>query len=168
MVEPPKAVRQYFTDAGWYAGRSVPVSADLPRDHPAWTILSTFGGLRIIERPSDPEWDPMVMLAFRPFHFPQPTFQKTWSRLLGCPLVSIADVDNSHGELFLADDGRCFGESCVHDAFWFYGESFSAVIEGILLGRLSPSRPMLRPDQEYVKMRGEYFTQDSPELYRYD
>ena len=41
------------------------------------------------------------------------------------PVVGIADLHHGHGELYAADDGRLFGRSCVHDAFWLEGGSFS-------------------------------------------
>jgi hypothetical protein len=80
-------------------------------------------------------------------------------------LVGIAGVNNDHGELYVDALGRCFGASCVHDAFFFYGESFAEAVEGILLGRRA--RPMLRPDQPFVTLYGEKFTAESPEVYRY-
>jgi hypothetical protein len=79
--------------------------------------------------------------------------------------VGIADVNNAHGELYIAADGRCFGGSCVHPAFYFYGQSFAEAVEGILFRWRA--RPMLGPGQESVTLYGERFTAVSPELYRY-
>lgn len=68
----------------------------------------------------------------------------------------------------IAADGRCFCASCVDDGdtFSFVGNSFAEAAETILLGKRL--RPMLRPDQDAVKLYGERFVADSPELYRYD
>jgi hypothetical protein len=164
MIEPPTTLRQYFVDAGWYPGRYVPVPAFVPRDHPAWAILAAFGELKFFERERDPDSEPMVQLAIGAMYHSSP---KTWSNLLGSELVGIADLDNAHGELFLAADGRCFGLSSVHDAFWFEGISFEVAVEEILLGRSNVGQPMLRPDQRYVDWCGKRFTAGSPELYRY-
>lgn len=166
MVEPPETVRQSFLDAGWYPGRSVPVPATVPRDHPAWAVLAAFAGLTVLERDPepDPEWSPIEELVFRPLH-PCPAVTEVWGGLLGTRLVGIAEVHNAHGELYLAADDRCFGSSRIHPAFYFYGQSFAEAVAGMLLGRRA--RPMLQPGQEYVKLYGERFTADSPELYRY-
>ena len=166
MVELPDTVRQYFLDAGWYPGRIVPVPASVPRDHPAWSVLAAFGGLTILEREPDPDpdWPPTEELVFRELH-PCPAITDVWGGLLGTRLVGIADVHNAHGELYLAADGRCFGSSCMHPAFYFEGETFGEAVEGMLLGRRA--RPMLPPGQESVTLYGERFTATSPELYRY-
>lgn len=134
-------------------------------DHPAWAVLAAFGNLKFIEGQWAPDSEPMEQLAIGAMYH---SSLKTWSKLLRSQLVGIADVDNKHAELFLAADGRCFGLSSVHDAFWFEGISFEEVVEGILLGRPDLSRPMLRPDQESVIWCGKRFTADSPELYRYE
>ena len=166
MIEPPQAVRQYFLDAGWHHGRAVAVPPSIPREHPAWDVLTAFGGLVILEREPepDPEWPPVEELAFRVLH-PCPAVTEIWGGLLGSRLVGVADVHNAHGELYLASDGRCFGSSCIHIAFYFYGASFAEAVEGMLLGRRA--RPMLQPGQAYITLYGERFTADSPELYRY-
>jgi hypothetical protein len=166
MFEPPDTVRQSFLDAGWYPGRTVPVPASVPRDHPAWDVLASFGGLTILEQDPDldPEWPPIEEFVFRALH-PCPAITEVWGGLLGTRLIGIADVHNAHGELYCAADGRCFGSSCMHPAFYFEGGSFAEAVEGMLLGRRA--RPMLRPDQEWVTLYGKRFTADSPELYRY-
>lgn len=166
MAEPPDAVRQSFLDAGWYPGRSVPVPASIPTEHPAWNILAAFGGLVLLERDPepDPEWTPIEELAFRAL-FPCPANTDLWGQLLGTRLVGIADVHNAHGEFYLAADGRCFGASCIHDAFYYHGATFAEAVEGILLRRRA--RPMLRPDQPSVTLYGDRFTAESPEVYWY-
>lgn len=163
-MEPPDAVRQSFLDAGWYPGRAVPVPDSVPCDHPAWDVLAAFGGLVILERELDPDWPPIEELVFRTLH-PCPSITEVWGGLLGSRLVGVADVHNAHGELYLAADGRCFGSSSIHPAFYFEGESFAQAVQGVLLGRRA--QPMLRPGQESVTLYGERFTANSPELYRY-
>jgi hypothetical protein len=129
-------------------------------------VLAAFGGLTILEREPepDPDWPPIEELVFRVLRS-CPAVTEVWGELLGSRLVGIADVHNAHAELYLAADGRCFGSSCIHPAFYFKGESFAEAVQGILFGRRS--RPMLQPGQEFVTLYGERFTADSPELYRY-
>jgi hypothetical protein len=85
--------------------------------------------------------------------------------LLGTRLVGIADMHHGHGELYVATDGRCFGRSCMHDAFYFEGASFAEAAEWAMLGRRS--RPLLRPEQQSVTLYGIRFAADSPVVYRY-
>lgn len=166
MREPPDTARQQFLDAGWYPGRTIPVPAAVPTDHPAWDVLAVFGGLVILERDPEPRpgWPPIEALVFRAL---TPAYHdaKVWSGLLRTQLIGIADFHNAHGELYLAADGRCFGASLIHDAFFYEGASFADAVDGILLNRRA--RPMLRPDQSSVTLYGEQFTADSAELYRY-
>src|SRR5262245_36694915 len=125
-MEPPDAVRQSFLDAGWYPGRSVSAPDSVPRNHPASDVLAAFGGLVILEREAirDPEWPPIEELVFRALH-PCAAVTEVWGELLGSRLVGIAEVHNAHAELYLAADGRCFGSSLIHPAFYFHGESFA-------------------------------------------
>jgi SUKH-3 immunity protein len=166
VIEPPEAVQQWFVDAGWCPGRFVEVPPSVPTGHPAWDILAAFGGLVILERDPepDPDWPPIEELVFRDL-FPCPAVTEVWGQLLDTRLVGIANVHNDHGELYIASDGRCFGSSSIHPAFYYHGESFTEAVEGMLLGRRA--RPLLRPDQPFVALYGERFTADSPELYRY-
>lgn len=157
---------QSFVNAGWHPGRSVPVPDSVPRGHPAWDVLAAFGGLVILEYEShpDPDWPPIEEIAFRSL-CPCLHVTKHWSELLRSQLVGIAEHHNAHGELYIAADGRCFGSSSTHPAFYFVGEAFSESMEAILLGRRA--RPMLAPEQESVSLYGQMYTSNSPELYHY-
>ena len=97
--------------------------------------------------------------------FPDQSITEGWAGLLGTRLVGVADMHHGHGELYVAADGRCFGRSCVHDAFYFEGATFAEAAERAMLGRRS--QPLLRPDQSSVTLYGIRFTTDSPEVYRY-
>jgi len=164
MVELPESIRQQFIDAGWHPGRSVAVPACVPAGHPACEVLAAYGGLIILEREPAEDWEPSQELVFRELH-PYPEVAVLWGQLLQTRLVGIASVDNDHGEFYIASDGRCFGSSNMHDAFYFDGETFAEAVEGMLLGRWS--RPMLRPDQQSVTLYGKRYTRTSPELYHY-
>ena len=164
MVEVPDSVRPRFVAAGWYPGRQAAVSSAIPADHPAATLLAAFGGLTVTpDREAGEECAPHI-LAFHEL-FPNPSITEVWAGLLGTRLIGVADVDHGHGELYVAADGRCFGRSCVHDAFYFKGASFAEAAERALLGRRY--RPLLRPDQPSVRLYGIPFTADSPEVYTY-
>jgi hypothetical protein len=163
MVELPESVRPLFIAAGWYPGRRAPVSSAVPIFHPAAEILAEFGGLTVEPRGEGEECGPND-IAFREL-WPDESISQVWADLLGTRLVGVADLHHGHGELYAAADGRFFGRSCVHDAFWLEGGSFSEAVERSLLGRRS--RPVLRPDQSSVTLYGVQFTADSPEVYRY-
>lgn len=163
MAELPESVRPSCVAAGWREGRQVAVSSAVPADHPAAMILAEFGGLTV-EPPGEGEECAPHALAFQEL-WPDPSILEVWASLLGTRLVGIADLDHGHGELYIAADGRCFGRSCMHDAFWLQGGSFSEALERALLGRRS--RPLLRPGQSTVTLYGDRFAADSPGLYRY-
>ena len=74
--------------------------------------------------------------------WPDKWINEVWGRLLGTRLVGVADMHRAHGELYVAADGRCFGRSCIHDAFYFEGASFADAAERSMLGRRS--QPLLR------------------------
>lgn len=166
MLEAPDAVRQWFVDAGWYPGRAVEVSASIPASHPAREVLAAFGGLAILERESepDPDWPALDLVTFREL-YPRPEITELWGQLLGTQLIGIASEQADHGEVYMAADGRYFGSSNVHPAFYYYGATLTEALECLLLDRRA--LPMLRPDQSSVTLYGEVFTTDGPELYRY-
>jgi hypothetical protein len=165
MIDVPESVRPRFIAAGWNPGRQAVVPAAIPAGHPAAAILAAFGGLIVTpDRDTGAECAPDD-LAFRAL-WPDKSITEVWGRLLGTRLIGVADMHCGHGELYVAADGRCFGQSCVHDAFYFEGTSFAEAVERALLGRRV--RPMLRPDQPSVTLYGVRFTADSPELYRYE
>ena len=163
-VELPNSIRPLFVAAGWHPGRQVPVPASV-RDHPAVAILASFTGLSVLPERTSGQQCAASDLAFGwldPEDIPPPA---EWEVLLGSRLVGIAEVQRGHGSLFVAADGRCFGSSHVHDAFYFEGGTFAEAAEGLLLGRRA--RPMLRPDQASVMLYGVTYTQSSPEVYSY-
>lgn len=165
MVDLPDRIRPLFVSAGWHSDRRVPVSLEVPADHPAAAILGAFGGLTVT-RPEDAEGEECALddLTFRELS-PDPSILDVWAKLLGTRLVGIADIHVGHGEWYIASDGRVFGRSCVHDAFWLAGESFEEAAERSLFGRRV--RPLLRPGQESVTLYGIEFDAESTGLYRY-
>jgi hypothetical protein len=164
MIELPESVRPLFIAAGWRQWRRVAVPSSVPAEHPAAAILAALGGLTVYpDRKLGEECAPDD-LAFQ-FLEPDESIIEVWGGLLSTRLVGVAEVHGSHGELYVAADGRCFGRSLMHDAFYYEGASFAEAVERSLLGKRS--RPMLRPDQSSVTLYGIHFTTDSPEVYRY-
>src|SRR5262245_52520419 len=147
MISVPESVKTRFLAAGWFPARQVPVSSAVPQDHPATPILAAFGGLTV-SQPEDTEGEECGLddLAFGE-GFPDDTILKGWAGLLETRLVRIADIHYGHGEWHMAADGRIFGRSCVHDAFWLAGLTFWEAVERSLFGRRV--NPMLRPDQPH-------------------
>jgi hypothetical protein len=145
VLEPPGSVRSQFTDAGWHPGRWVAISPSIPEGHAAAVVLTQFSGLTVGGCGRGEECATSD-LAFQ-FLAPEAddTVLQRWGELLGTRLVGVASVHHAHGELYVDASGRYFGRSCVHDAFYFEGASFSEAMERLLLGRRS--QPMLRPDQ---------------------
>jgi len=164
LIELPESVKSRFIAAGWHPARRVTVPSSVPADHPAAAILAMFGGLTVTPAREAGEECATDDLAFQELEPDEPA-TGVWGVLLGTRLIGVAEMHRGHGELYVAGDGRCFGRSLVHDAFYFEGASFPEAMERSLLGRRS--RPMLRPDQSSVTLYGIQYTADSPEIYRY-
>ena len=163
MLEIPTTVRPLFITAGWYPSRTVRQLSSIPPDHPAAAILTQLGGLQVGTAGPGQECATSDV-AFR--ELPSNSTRDLWTRLLRTELIGIAEVHNAHGELYIDREGRCYGASQIHDAFWFEGSSFNEAIERMLLGRRS--RPMLRPDQSVVRMYGETIRADDPRVYKWE
>ena len=154
------ATRQLLQDAGWFPARRVSTLA--PKDHPAEPILAALSGLRVGQTGRG-ETCARSDIAFFPLEHEPDDGIHEWSRLLGTVLVGLGEVHNAHGELWMASDGRCFGRSLVHKAFYFEGEDFADAIEGLLLGRRA--RPLIHPDEESVTLYGDRYTRAHPDIY---
>ena len=165
MIDVPESVRCRFVAAGWFPARHVSLSSALPQQHPAAPILAAFGGLTV-SQPEDTEGEECGLddLAFCEL-FPDDTILRGWAGLLETRLVGIANIHHGHGEWYMAEDGRIFGRSCIHDAFWLAGLTFWEAVERSCFGRRV--KPMLRPDQANVRLYGKLFTAESPEVYQY-
>lgn len=154
-------VRQLLLDAGWFPGRRVATLA--PAGHPAAPILAALSGLRV-GRVGHGETCARGDIAFMWLdRAPDDGDIRQWSRLLGTVLVGIGEVHASHGDLWIASDGRCFGRSLVHQAFTFEGRDYAEAIERVLLGRRA--RPLIHPEQQSVTLYGDRYTRDHPDVY---
>ena len=165
MDEFPEEVRQWLAESEWTPEREVEVPDFVPRTHPAWETLQSFGGLKLMERDCEPDEEPIEEFVFGAFCSDDSVTAKKWSKLLKSALVKIARVHNDHAELYMDGTGRCFGNSLMHDAFYFHGESFVDLLQGHLARRRA--RPMLRPSQQSVSLYGETITRSDPRIYDY-
>ncbi|MEM8882790.1 MAG: SUKH-3 domain-containing protein [Planctomycetota bacterium] len=165
----PENVRSLLERAGWSPDRRVELSADclnaVEGGHPAGPILESLTGVSIESGGAGIECATSDV-AFQWLGGNPHEKVQTWAGLLGTQLVGVAEVHHAHGELYVAADGRCFGMSMIHDAFWLEGESFGEAVDRLARGLRS--RPMLRPEQTSVRMWGVEFDRASPELYRWD
>jgi hypothetical protein len=88
-----------------------------------------------------------------------------WEALLQTTLIGIAEVDQGDALLFIASDGRCFGDCNISGDFFYLADSlFQFWLYRILNRR---ARPMLKPDEESTVLYGFTFTRENPEVYRY-
>jgi hypothetical protein len=163
-LPPPTEVAPLFDAAGWYPGR---IATDYTRpntSHPAAPVLASFAGLMV--RPGITQG---LECAAADMHFCEAENDdpvvREWADLLQTELIGVAECHDSHELLLIASDGRCFGFSYIHEAFYFYGSCFSEAAANILIGRRA--KPMLHPKQSSVTLYGEVFERGDPELYAY-
>ena len=164
--------------AGWTPDRRVSVKPELLLrlseqglpNHPAVNILANLGDLHLGET-GQGEACTRSDLAFQWLIDCETSDEvetlrvSAWQDLLRTRLVGIASVHHVHADLLMASDGRCFGMSLIHDAFWLEGLNLDEALVRLLVGQRC--RPMLRPDQREVSMWGEHFTTDHPLVYDY-
>lgn len=153
--------RQLLQDAGWFPGRRVATRA--PLGHPAESILAALSGLRVGQTGPGETCARSDISFFLLELEPDDVDMHEWSRLLGTALVGVGEVHNAHGELWVAADGRWFGRSLVHRAFYFEGADIVEAMEGLLRGRRA--RPLIHPDEESVTLYGDRYTREHPEIY---
>lgn len=153
--------RQLLQDAGWFPGRRVSTLA--PKDHPAEPILAALSGLRVGQIGPGESCARSDIAFFLLELEPDDRDIHEWARLLGAVLVGVGELHNSHGELWIASDGRCFGRSLVHKAFYFEGADIAEAMEGLLRGRRA--RPLIHPDEESVTLYGDRYTREHPDIY---
>lgn len=160
----PTSVLSLFRSAGWSPSRVVPTKA--PREHPAHPVLRAFAGLRV-GRVGPGETCASSDIDFKPLvQEPEDHLIDEWGHLLRTNLIGVGEVHNGHGDLWAASDGRFFGRSLIHDAFYFEGGSFGEAAERLLLGRRA--RPLIHPSQDSVMMYGETYTRDHPDIYDFE
>ena len=134
------------------AARSIDFPSSVPLDHPARDILRKLNG----KQRGRVEF---LLLPERDYHEEIPL----WNQLLDTSLVGIGLVAGGAEQLFVSSDGRCFGSSEVHDAFYYHADSLRRYMWMPLFRKRS--RPMLRPDQDSVDLYGLTFRRGDSEVY---
>lgn len=163
MDDVPEDVQNWLFASGWETSRCVTIPDFVPPTHPAWEVLKRFGGITLLEMDCEFDDDPIEEFSFQAI--PPNSISETWTSLLKLQLIGIGRVHNHHAELYMDELGRCLGNSLIHDAFYFCGDSFVDMLIGVLDKRRD--RPMLRPDQAFVRLYGEKINRDDPRVYRY-
>ena len=164
MLEFVPDVADWLLRHDWHPNRSVDVPESVPATHPAHTILRSFGGLSLFSHDEEFPDDPIAEIDFGILS-PDDKTAATWSRLLGSNVIGIGHVHNQHEKIYSDADGKIYGRSLVHDAFYLRGHSLSAFLYNLLTQ--TRAKPMLRPDQHSVRLYGITFDSQSDELHRY-
>ncbi len=158
-------VTEWLRKHNWHEDRRIEVPAWIPSGHPAESILASFGGL-VLLRPDDefPD-DPIVEIEFQLLP-PNDKVVNTWSNLLRSTVVGIGYGHSHHEKLYVDSRGRLYAASLMHDAFYLRGISLADSLHNLLID--ARAKPMLRPDQRSVRLYGQEFTRNSPEVFRYE
>jgi SUKH-3 immunity protein len=154
-----------LTAAGWYPDRHVSVSHTIPPSHPAAAVLSELGGIEVAPPSAEGVECATSRLRFETLTSDVDSQMRPWSALLRIELVGIAQVEDGNEFLYLAGDGRCFGMSGIHDAFYYEGNTIEEAVERRLLGYRV--QPILRPDETSVMAYGKKLVAGDPRLYEY-
>lgn len=163
----PSELDDALRKAGWTPERSDPEMAermsrhDVAASHPAFKVLTEFGALALGDV-HEGEQCSTSNIFFDLLVDDDPN-AKAWANLLETQLVGFAWTDNNHGQLYMAEDGRVFGNSVVHDAFYFLGIDLREALLRLLCGRRA--MPMLRPDQASITLYGDTFVEGDAALY---
>ncbi|MDZ4775417.1 MAG: SUKH-3 domain-containing protein [Alphaproteobacteria bacterium] len=167
MNDFPRDVLDALRRAGWTSGRRDHDMVErlnrerVPSEHPAFATLSEFGTLALGDTGpgeqcarSDVQFD--LILG-------GDENAARWAELLHTRLVGIGWTHNSHGELYMSEDGRVFENSIVHDAFCFLGADLAEALTRMHKGQRA--KPMLRPEQAEIRLYGDAFGPGDPNLY---
>jgi len=164
-LDPPTEIAPLFDRAGWHARRQSCAPSTPEAAHPAEQVLASFAGLVVRpEREAGVDCSTSV-ISFGRVQVRDPLIPE-WEALLNVQLIPIGECDFGHGALLMATDGRCFGTSNIHVAFYFLGSTFWEAVAGLLTGHRA--KPMLLPRQETVTLYGQVFDHGSPGLYAPD
>ena len=134
------------------------------RNTGAHSILQSFGGLSLLSYDDEFPDEPTAELEFRPLTLKDKT-ATIWSRLLRSKVVGIGYGHNQHENVYADADGRIYGGSLMHDAFYLRGLTLPDCFHNLLTS--TRARPMLRPDQRSVMLYGVTFTSASEEVHQY-
>ncbi|MGO1052769.1 SUKH-3 domain-containing protein [Crossiella sp. CA198] len=132
MTEHPALVA--LREAGWTAGRSVDVGAELSAleadgyQVPPWAaeFLREYSGLCLPIRPNDE----VHLSAARVCEQLFPEWTSEYSTRVGVPLIPIGVAETGHLALLLAEDGRWFGG--FDDEFGEIGANTLAALDSLI------------------------------------
>jgi hypothetical protein len=152
MCALPLSVLTLFAEAGWHPGRSVPVASEVAADHPVFSILQTFGGLRVGVTGEGRECAKSDV-TFK-WHAGKEYSEEEvieLSNLLQTQMICFSDAHKSHSYLFGDRYGRVFVLS--EGDLGLQGYNFGEAMERLLLG-YRPA-PIILPSQKQVTFFGE-------------
>lgn len=158
----PDTIMHMFLEAGWHPDRTVSGPLPVSAMHPAYRLLSQFCGLHVGTCGPGEE---CATSDVKFMAFDSDPDIADWEILAGTKLVGVAKVHHSHGEMYLADDGRYFHFSDVDGEMCYLAASFGEAMAYLLLGRRV--RPMLRPGQQSITIYGEEISREDPHIYHY-
>ncbi|WP_352517280.1 SUKH-3 domain-containing protein [Mesorhizobium sp. M0046] len=161
MTTLPTAVLPIFAAAGWFPGRKVPMSPEVPASHPVAAILSEFGGLNVGELGRGMECARSdVVFCWSPHEGYREIAEI--GDLLQTELACIATAHNHHQSLYIDSGGRVFVVSPMMSGIGLMGRTFGDAMERALLGR--KASPLLLPSHESVSWYGEVLLRGSPQI----
>lgn len=161
-MTPPAEVVSLFETAGWYPGRNAGSNSLTSASHPAALVLASFSGLVVFPRSTEGLECGTGDMQFGEVATDE-SLVNDWANLLQTELIGVAECHGGNEQLLIASDGRSFGLSYIHDAFYFYGDCFSEAAKKVLMGQRA--KPLLHPKQLSVKLYGKSFERGSPDLY---
>ncbi|MXP29955.1 hypothetical protein GRI58_14180 [Porphyrobacter algicida] len=148
------AIEPEFRRAGWVPERRVQVSTNVPRDHRAFDVLQSFGGLKVGETGRGEECAKSDV-EFYETDMPDQLVE-AWQTILKCRFVGIGECHHGHGQLWLDETGRLFNSGLAGmPKVSLEGTTFAEGMERLLRG--FRSKPMLLPWQTQVTVWGEVF-----------
>lgn len=147
-----------FRRAGWSAGRSVSVPltefCDMPIFPAATRLISEFNGLHVFPDRKEGEECATCDVRLDPLEaMHEAATAREWMPRLRCRIFPIGMASSDYMSLFVDEVGRIFETDLPCGYFCFVGESFSAAMEALLLGR--HLRPLLVPGADGAD--GYYF-----------
>ncbi|MEO1530292.1 MAG: SUKH-3 domain-containing protein [Planctomycetota bacterium] len=153
-----------FATAGWHSDWKFVVPTDNSHDHPAFNVLSRFGGLHL-----KPYADSGVECAtadvdIRPLEHRSPTVDR-WESHLATTLVGFALASDTYAQLWIAADSRVFASNDVNDCLGYVGDGFNSAIRNVLTG--VRHQPLLAPGETGVNYYGEDYHAGDPRVYNW-
>ena len=162
MFLPPAQFAAHFVAAGWSENRTVTPDARVPREHPAWELLSSFDGIHITPTTDSGVECATSDIAFR-FLADRCNVVSDWESRLGTVLIGVALTSKKYGHLWIAQDGRFFSSNDVTDSFSFVADDFHDCVKNFLTGVWH--KPLLAPGETTAMIYGVNLTLGDDRIY---